>query len=438
MKRKYKDLIPLVLIIFVVAGWYQLNAKGEETQGEYKKYVTEARRYADLGITTRAEKNYLKALEKKESLELRFELSDYYKKNCDADTNLKWCKEVQEMYPTNAEAYNRLLEVNLKLKDYKSCFDTINLAKKRKLSSSYMTEVENKIAYEYMFESNNSFEDVSTFLNGKCAVKSKDNWGFTDTDGSLIASCQYKKVSSFANDNAAVVEQDNSVYFIDSNGDKSIATKDTKFSEFGMIANGIMTAVSNGKYMFLKDTFEKLWGDYDFASAMNEGAAAVKNGDSWSIIDSSGKNIGTEKYQNIIVDENNLACREKRLFAKNNSGYMMLDNSGKKISDTVFEDAKLFLSPTLAAVKIDGKWGFADLNGAIVIKPQYEDARSFSYGIAAVKTGGKWGFIDKSGVMKIKPEFYNAKDFNDKGSCFVNVGNTWELIKLYRNLSDEG
>ncbi len=438
MKKKYKNLVPLVLIIFMVAGWYQLNSKAVETHNEYAKYVSEARKYAEIGVTTYAQANYLKALQIKESFDLRFELAEYYKKNSNLDTNLEWCEAIQEKYPTNVKIYDRLLEIYFQAKDYKSCYDTISLAKKRQLSSKYISDTENKIAYEYRFEQNRTYDDVSAFMDDYCAVKSEDNWGFINSEGKLIASCQFKKVSSFSNDNAAVVAQDDSIYFINSEGNKSIATKETKYSEFGMISGGMMTAVSNGKYMYLKDTFDKLFGDYDFASAMNN-VAAVKIGDSWSIIDSNGKNIGTEKYKDVIIDENGYACRRNRLFVRNSDGYVvMLDNQGNKLSNQVFEDAKLFSFDKLAAVKLEGKWGFVDENGKQVIKPQYEDARSFSYGLAAVKDIGKWGFIDNTGNIKIKAEFYDAKDFNSEGSCFVNIGNTWQLLKLYRNLSSEG
>ncbi|PGH37815.1 MAG: hypothetical protein CRN43_18915, partial [Candidatus Nephrothrix sp. EaCA] len=48
----------------------------------------------------------------------------------------------------------------------------------------------------------------------------------------------------------------------------------------------------------------------------------------------------------------------------------------------------------LAPVKIDGKWGYINKAGKIVIKPQFEDARWFQEGLARIKLGGRWGYID--------------------------------------------
>ena len=60
-------------------------------------------------------------------------------------------------------------------------------------------------------------------------------------------------------------------------------------------------------------------------------------------------------------------------------------------------------SEGLAAVKIDGKWGFIDKSGQVVIQPQFSKPNLFakpSYffgGLALVWAGEKWGYIDTTG-----------------------------------------
>lgn len=60
-----------------------------------------------------------------------------------------------------------------------------------------------------------------------------------------------------------------------------------------------------------------------------------------------------------------------------------------------------------AAVEKNGKWGFIDKKGKVVISFQFDDAHwdGFSEGLAAVKVGDKWGFINKTGKFEIKPQF---------------------------------
>jgi len=45
------------------------------------------------------------------------------------------------------------------------------------------------------------------------------------------------------------------------------------------------------------------------------------------------------------------------------------------------------------------KWGFSDENKNIVIPLLYDNAISFSEGLAAVELNGKWGYIDTKGTQ---------------------------------------
>lgn len=113
--------------------------------------------------------------------------------------------------------------------------------------------------------------------------------------------------------------------------------------------------------------------------------------------------------------------------------WLMTSLEGEKIGQDTFEEVKPFYSDnSYAAVKKDGKWGFVDKEGKVIISPQYEEARSFSYGYAAVKKDGKWGFIDTSGKICIEPQFQDAMDMNSKGNIFVKENDVWQLISLYR------
>ncbi|EAK1349894.1 WG repeat-containing protein, partial [Campylobacter coli] len=54
---------------------------------------------------------------------------------------------------------------------------------------------------------------------------------------------------------------------------------------------------------------------------------------------------------------------------------------------------------------LNGKWGFIDKSGKIVIEPKFDGVGNFSEGLAGVELNGKWGFIDKSGKIVIEPKF---------------------------------
>ncbi|MDR0931322.1 MAG: WG repeat-containing protein [Clostridiales bacterium] len=67
----------------------------------------------------------------------------------------------------------------------------------------------------------------------------------------------------------------------------------------------------------------------------------------------------------------------------------------KLVTDYIFEDNDSNLTTINPAVKLNGKWGFIDENGKVIIDYQFEDAVSYDNTRAFVKLGGKWGIIYK-------------------------------------------
>ena len=68
---------------------------------------------------------------------------------------------------------------------------------------------------------------------------------------------------------------------------------------------------------------------------------------------------------------------------------------------------------TLAPVRKDGKWGFIDQNGKLVISAQYFRVLPFSEGLAGVDLNGRWGFINESGATAITPGFNVVIPFSE-------------------------
>lgn len=71
-------------------------------------------------------------------------------------------------------------------------------------------------------------------------------------------------------------------------------------------------------------------------------------------------------------------------------------------------------------VREDGKYGYIDKTGKVVIKPQFENTTGFNEGLAATKLGGKYGYIDLKGNWAIKPQFDFTYMFSD-GLAMVEI-----------------
>ena len=65
----------------------------------------------------------------------------------------------------------------------------------------------------------------------------------------------------------------------------------------------------------------------------------------------------------------------------------------------------------LFGARINGKYGYVDADGRIVIEPQFEEVRKFSEGVAGIKRDNLWGFIGLNGEVLIAPQFEEVGDF---------------------------
>ena len=431
--KNYRKFLPIILIFAMLLSWYALFSDVITSTRQYNEYLSIAREKRDVGITVLAVENYNKALEIKDNPDIYVEVADFYAEQGETRRYVEWCEDFFNSHPKEPKAYDCILKAYYTEKDYKSCYDIIYTAEKRHIKTDYLTEISNTIYYFYEMDYA-SYEDVSIFSNNLSAVKNKGKWGYVNRYGVKRVPCRYDEVGVFTNTGCApVCDKEGAVYFIDQEGNKIMATNDA-YILFGNFSNNLIAAQkTDNKYTYLNEKFEIQFGEYDYASSMNGDIAAVKNGDVWSIINAKGEIAIQQDFADVLLDEKEIAYRNERLFVKTTDGQVMMINAkGQQIGSQTFEDAKAFADHSYAAVKIGGKWGFVDKEGNIKIEPQFNDARSFSNGLAAVKIDDKWGFIDEDGTVCIEPAFYDAKDFNEKGSCFVNVGESWQLLKIYR------
>ena len=88
---------------------------------------------------------------------------------------------------------------------------------------------------------------------------------------------------------------------------------------------------------------------------------------------------------------------------------------------------------TLFSVLRDGKTGFIDRTGKIVIDPQFDSVGDFSEGLAEITVTtetypfSKHGYIDESGRLAINPQFDVAYPFSER-LALVKIGDLHGFI----------
>lgn len=96
------------------------------------------------------------------------------------------------------------------------------------------------------------------------------------------------------------------------------------------------------------------------------------------------------------------------------------DNSGKEISNfEAYPNNRLF------AKAENGKWGFVDKTGNIVVDFQYDEVSEFNeYGFAAVLKDGKWGSLNENGDVVADCIF----EFDDSAGVPCFLGKYYEVV----------
>lgn len=239
------------------------------------------------------------------------------------------------------------------------------------------------------------YQDARSFVNGCAAVKYNDKWGFINATGAFVAEPTYQEAGSFC-DGLARVKSNDKWGYIDTTGQMVISNQ------------------------------------YDEAGDFSEGLAFVgtsgDDGMQYYLITDSEEVVSAVTIEEIGVYSENYAL------VKNSDGkYIFLSRLGRQGIDGEFSAAGSF-SNGLAAVQVDGLWGYIDATGKIVIEPQFAAATAFSAdGYAAVQNAeGLWGYIDKIGAFAIECQYTSAQPF-ENGYAVVTKNVECGLIDVYNN-----
>ena len=274
-----------------------------------------------------------------------------------------------------------------------------------------------------------------TFQN-YVAFNNKGKWGLASNKGSSKVKAKFKDVGYFANDLVAVLDEKDTWYFMNIDGEYMHNITEAiggKITEVGLYNNDLFPVCVDGKYNYYDIKFTKKFDSYDYAGSFSGGVAAVKKGEQWEVINSKGENITGKKYLDVILDSRGVCCQKDRIFVKvDDYEYIMINSSGEQIGKETFEGAKLFANGEYAAIMRNDLWGYVDINGKTFIEPKYEDANSFSMGLAAVKDDGLWGYVNSKDTIVIEKQFIEALNFASNGAAFTKSERHWNVIKLYK------
>lgn len=284
------------------------------------------------------------------------------------------------------------------------------------------------------------YDYVEPFSEGMARVEVGDKWGFIDEKGKLVIATQFDDARDFS-EGLAGVRIGKNWGFIDKTGKMVIPSKFyddyygintfynfhdgmaiVKLRDEGDYRNGYI----NKKGEIVVEVSSSSPGNF------SDGIAISDN----KIIDKTGKVLANTQYDQIFRLNGDIIAVDR------NVGYMIIDKSGSPL--TGYLDFLPDYSEGLAVAKVDGKVGYADKTGKVVIEPKFDDGGNFSEGLASVKVDGKWGYIDKKGQYVINPQFEGVGDFSeglarmsvDRKSGFIDKTGKVVIAPQFVNVDD--
>jgi hypothetical protein len=87
--------------------------------------------------------------------------------------------------------------------------------------------------------------------------------------------------------------------------------------------------------------------------------------------------------------------------------------------------------------RINGKYGYVDEAGNVIIPARFDGADSFSEGLAVVLDSGRFGYIDSQGAFAIPAVYRHARAFQD-GVAPVRLRGSWLFIDRLGKPLDRG
>ena len=135
--------------------------------------------------------------------------------------------------------------------------------------------------------------------------------------------------------------------------------------------------------------------------------------------------VGMEKVTPSGADHFNIFLREKKTGLLGPNGWVVNPQSDL--------DYILPGNENLFAAHKDGKFGFVNKSGKLIIQNRFDTVSKFSEGLAAIKLNGNWGFVDENDRMVISSQFDEATDFFN-GLSKVKQSGKFNLIDQQGNL----
>ena len=278
-----------------------------------------------------------------------------------------------------------------------------------------------------------SITPLSGVRNSFVTVKDK-LYGLVDNSGNIIIDNLYTEITSLTDryEDGYVVRDQNrengNLELINASGDVLIGSG---FDDIKSIDSNNVIFTRENKYgIMASDGAVLVEPTYDELTYTFDGNYIAKNGDNYGIIDTSNqtKVDFTYSYITYMSDENFIEADKEDgntdlldtsfnvkvtgIVSEINTskGYVKVRADGEykyynfRLEERTAQD--IFTTNTLFLSRQNGKYGYVNKEGIVVVDYIYDDATEQNdYGYVAVKKNGVWGALDQNGNVIVTPSY---------------------------------
>lgn len=263
----------------------------------------------------------------------------------------------------------------------------------------------------------NSYQQAHTFHKGKALVKKQGNWLMIDTKGKTISKIA-EEVTAIENmqEGIALAETKNGPAYILPSG--KILRPGKEFADFQPFSMGLARVKKGGKYGFIDTSGNlKINCTYDAAANFLDNITSVQVGGFYRLINMREETIEQLPHMYDVVSFNRgIAVLPTPI------SYTVYRAGGTKIKtdlpygDNLVSSYVYPFSEDIArffnhSVQAGFRFGYVLPDGKLLNAYRYQWARDFSNGLAAVKLNGYYGFINPKGEMVIDAIYDDALNF---------------------------
>ncbi len=282
----------------------------------------------------------------------------------------------------------------------------------------------------------NEYESIEyDNTNQILAIEQNGKYGVYDLYGNMILPIQYDDLT-FAGTIITATKDGKGLVF-DANGNikknfnytSIMPTKSNDYyitinnqGKYGVVDSSNTTLIDN-KYSYIEYVFDKYFIftdenksgliDYTGRKVLENKYSVVQNINGTNIIQATNSDTGISEIYNKNI-EKVAETKNAHIYLKDNYIKILSDDTMMYVDydGNVKKAQDLFTNNSIFAQKQNGKWGYVDISGNVVVDYIYDMAMDVNeYGFAAIKKDGKWGVIDGNKQV-IKEPVYTITDAN--------------------------